>query len=58
MNEPKELMDLGWVDPPPAMPDIYKTSKNSIVCYRNYYRDGKKNLLSYTARNKPHWLTR
>jgi hypothetical protein len=57
MNEPAELLDYGWVDPPPAMPDIYKKSKNSIVCYRAYYKDGKTKLLTYTGRHKPHWLS-
>ena len=56
MNIPKELESRGWKDPPPAMPDIYKTG-TAIASYRNYYRDGKTALLKYTKRNKPHWIS-
>jgi hypothetical protein len=28
---------MGWTDPPPAMPDIYKVPGDSIQSYRNYY---------------------
>jgi hypothetical protein len=58
MNAPPELFDNGWKDPPPAMPDIYKTSKNSIICYRKYYNEGKQSLLTYTGRHRPHWLSK
>ena len=34
----------------------YKISKDPIVCYRNYYRKGKKDLIKYTGRELPHWL--
>jgi hypothetical protein len=56
-NAPTDLKDCGWKDPPPAMPDIYKTG-NSIVSYRRYYKEGKKTLLTYTRRHKPHWIER
>ena len=41
---------------PIAMYNEYKISKDPIVCYRNYYRKGKINLIQYTGREKPHWL--
>ena len=41
---------------PIAMDIEYKISKDPIVCYRNYYRKGKKDLIKYTGRALPHWL--
>ena len=41
---------------PIAMDIEYKISKDPIVCYRNYYRKGKKDLIKYTGRELPHWL--
>jgi hypothetical protein len=53
---PLELEAKGWKQPPMAMPDEYKISKNSMVSYREYYRRGKKDLLTYSERHMPHWL--
>lgn len=39
-----------------AMPDKYK-DKNFVVAYRNYYANDKKDILKYTKRNVPEWLT-
>ena len=55
-NPPPEIQYRGWQQPPMAMPDEYKKSKNSIVSYRVYYAKGKTHLLKYTGRNRPHWL--
>ena len=41
---------------PIAMDNAYKISNDPIVCYRNYYREGKKDLIKYTGREMPHWL--
>lgn len=38
---PTNLRDFGWSDPPPAMPDKYKVTGDSIQSYRNYYRGDK-----------------
>ena len=54
-ENPPNLEPLGWSQPPQAMPDEYKNS-NSIIAYRNYYRKGKKELLTYTKRHAPHWI--
>jgi len=35
-HPPNNLPDLGWQDPPPAMPDKYKQT-DTIQSYRNYY---------------------
>ena len=55
-NVPQDLQDIGWTQPPQAMPDEYKVSKNSVVSYREYYKKGKTRMLTYTGRRKPHWL--
>ena len=41
---------------PVAMDQKYKISNDPIVCYRHYYREGKKDLIKYTRRVLPHWL--
>jgi hypothetical protein len=41
--------------PPKAMPDEYKTD-TVVESYRNYYREGKKNLHKWTKRGAPSWL--
>jgi len=33
---PHNILDTGWSDPPPAMPDKYKVT-DTIQSYRNYY---------------------
>ena len=55
-NPPAQIVEKGWTQPPKAMPDQYKRSKDSIVCYRIYYVEGKTELLTYTGRHKPHWI--
>lgn len=59
-NTPPQLSSKGWLrQPPQAMPDEYKRSKDSIVCYRIYYKENKgavRDILSYTGRHQPHWL--
>ena len=56
-ENPPGLESLGWSQPLQAMPDVYK-NKNSIIAYRNYYREGKKELLTYTKRHLPHWIAK
>jgi hypothetical protein len=55
-NPPPALMfKRDWMrDPPPAMPDEYKVSSDSIECYRAYYNGSKRYLLKYTKRHVPH----
>lgn len=38
-----------------VMPDEYKDI-DAVVSYRNYYRDGKKDLLEFGKRGEPSWL--
>ena len=39
-----------------AMDDIYKVSTDPVENYRNYYRNGKKHLHSWTKRMPPEWI--
>ena len=55
-NPPATLKDEGWVQPPQAMPDEHKISKNSIISYRQYYRMVKAAFLNYKKRHRPHWI--
>jgi hypothetical protein len=55
-HAPAQIPDKGWTQPPKAMPDQYKRSKNSVICYRIYYMEAKTALLKYTARHRPHWI--
>jgi hypothetical protein len=57
-HPPSQLLEAGWKQPPKAMPDLYKRSGDSIVCYRAYYCGAKadKGLLIYTGRHRPHWI--
>jgi len=40
----------------PAMADEYIISADSVLNYRNYYRNGKTHLHKWTKRNPPEWL--
>lgn len=55
-NKPNGLVDRGWVEPPMAMPDIYK-SGDPVASYRRYYIGAKGDILHYTKRGVPHWIT-
>jgi len=42
-----------------AMPDVYKfVSDDPVECYRAYYWHEKRDLLKYTRREEPEWLTK
>ena len=42
-----------------TMPDVYKfVSDDPVECYRAYYWHEKRNLLKYTRRKEPEWLTK
>ena len=55
-NPPPELIGKNtWLsDPTPAMPDEYKISTNSELCYRAYYLGEKGRMLKWTGRHTPH----
>ena len=49
------LPDGDFTEPALAMPDEFKTS-DAVESYRNYYREGKTHLHSWTKRQRPDWL--
>ena len=53
-NKPN-IPDIGFTNPPKAMPDEYKT--NCVVeSYRNYYRGDKYKFASWKKRDEPFWF--
>jgi hypothetical protein len=56
-NAPSNLKSLGLQNIPQCMPDYCKIENDSISAYRNYYQKEKLNILKYTKREKPYWLT-
>ena len=55
-NLPKGLVNKGWIEPPKAMPDIYKNG-DAVSSYRKYYIGAKSSILNYSRRGRPHWLS-
>lgn len=45
-----------FVEPPSAMPDIYKISASAVLNYRQYYKCGKSHLHKWTKRSPPDWI--
>lgn len=59
MNEPVGLQSKGLTPPKCAMPDEFKRN-NPVASYRAFYRlskDGKRGIVKYTGRHRPHFLT-
>lgn len=52
---PPPLPDVPFCEPPPAMPDDFKSS-SSEDSYRKYYALGKRHLHAWTNRSKPDWI--
>lgn len=40
----------------PAMAEEYLVGKDSLASYRNYYKQGKKHLHTWTKREMPEWM--
>ena len=54
---PKNLINNGWTEPPPAMPDKYKIPGDSIQSYRNYYIGDKVSFAKWKSPAKmPLWF--
>lgn len=53
----KHLSSKPMTTPALAMPSLYKIPNNPVESYRTYYRISKHDLLQYTKREKPEWLT-
>ena len=55
-SPPHKLKDWDWTPMPSCMAEEYIISEDPIINYRNYYREGKKNLHKWTNRIQPEWL--
>jgi len=53
-NKPN-LIDIGFTEPPRAMPDEYKVD-SVVESYRNYYIGAKSDFSSWKNREKPFWF--
>jgi len=55
-HPPLNIPNSGWLsDPPPAMPDEYKTT-SVTESYKNYYKGAKRTFARWTNRNTPEWF--
>ena len=57
---PRSMPGVLWETTPfaLAMPDVYKfVSSDPVECYRAYYFHEKAEMLKYTNREPPEWLT-
>lgn len=48
------IKDIGFTNPPKAMPDEYKVD-NVVESYRNYYRGAKSGFAVWKNRETPDW---
>jgi hypothetical protein len=55
-SPPHNLKAWEWTEMPSCMAEEYIISEDPIINYRNYYREGKKNLHKWTNRSAPSWL--
>jgi hypothetical protein len=53
-NKPS-IQDIGYTEPPKAMPDEYKVD-SVVESYRNYYRGAKASFAVWKNREKPFWF--
>jgi hypothetical protein len=54
INKPK-IQDIGFTEPPKAMPDEYKVS-DVVESYRNYYRGAKMGFAVWKNGYEPEWI--
>ena len=54
INKPS-IVDIGYTEPPKAMPDEYKVD-SVVESYRNYYRGAKVSFAVWKNREKPFWF--
>lgn len=55
MLTPKNIPNIPFTGPTPAMPDEVKIKNNSLASYRNYYINNKTHLASWKKRPTPEW---
>lgn len=55
LKTPK-LADKGFTGIRCVMDEKYKISEDPVLNYRNYYREGKRHLLTWKKRSPPPWI--
>jgi hypothetical protein len=55
INKPN-IHDVDFTAPPLAMGDEFKIGDDVIESYRNYYIEGKKDIVSWKNRPVPEWF--
>ena len=55
-NAPKNIPNVAFTEPTPAMPDIYKVTNDSIKSYQNYYIHDKARFAKWKNRETPEWF--
>jgi hypothetical protein len=55
ISKPK-IQDIGFTEPPKAMPDEYKVS-DVVESYRNYYRGAKMGFAVWKNGCEPEWIS-
>jgi len=54
-NNKPNIKDIGFTEPPKAMPDEFKVN-DVVESYRNYYRGAKMKFAVWKNGYKPEWL--
>ena len=55
LDSKPSIKDIGFTEPPKAMPDEFKES-SVIESYRNYYRVAKASFVVWKNRSIPDWF--
>jgi hypothetical protein len=55
LNSPINIPNIGWQEPPQAMPDECKVPGDSVQAYKNYYMMHKRSMASWKRRGQPSW---
>jgi hypothetical protein len=57
LKTPPNNIEVGYfTQPTPAMPDVYKISRDSRECYKAYYRGAKRGFAKWSKRQVPEWF--
>jgi hypothetical protein len=56
-NPPQHIINHGFTEPTPVMPDNYKVLGDSIQSYRNYYLGSKSHIFAWKNRSIPSWIS-
>lgn len=56
MYPPMNIPNAPFTEPPPAMPEQYRVTGNSIQSYHNYYLNDKRKMSRWTNREMPSWF--